>query len=239
MDEVEDQEPVASAAESVLTLGVPPWMRTAPPLLSSDAMRPGFGTASHGSSAALHSESPGGTRSLGQSAEAAYVSDVSKWQMRWHKPVKFHNFVEQTTVSQGGPTVPGTSTMPAISTIPTKEEKENIEKARLMDRERVEEQSRADEEIDNSLRNLSNRLFLLGLFGLPLVHFLVVWYFYRELRDANANFFVRRNVFLALFFGIFQLVVGLAWVVCFQVMPERFEGLNILHANIKYDRLVS
>lgn len=240
MASIDQPEPAGPVAASVLTLGVPPWMRTAPPPESSDAMRHGLtrGTA-FGSAGALDGGSLPGSSGVVLSSETIRDTDGPHWPLRVLPPAASVSVSGHSAMSAGAPTLPNTFGMPGASVIPTKEEKESKEKARIISRELIEKKARADAKQDENLERLSRYLLYLGLCFLPLVHFVEVCYFARELRDANANFFVRRNACLAAIFGVLQVLLGLAWIIAFQVMSDRLQAVNILNANVKYDRLVS
>lgn len=124
-----------------------------------------------------------------------------------------------------------------LKPIPTKEAKRRARTARENRRHEI-----SIEEIELFIKStdsqvLSFRLLLLGLFGLPLVHFVEVWYFKKELADSSADYFVRRNVFAAMFFGTLQVCIFIIWEVVYHTLRERFKSLSILNGNISLEFL--
>lgn len=133
------------------------------------------------------------------------------------------------------PSFPLAGSMP--KPVPTKEAKRRARKVR--EDRRLEISIEENEIFDEDAKSqaLSFRLLLLGLFGLPLVHFVEVWYFKKELADSSENYYVRRNVFAAMFFGTLQVCVFIAWEVVYHTMREKLKLLSILNGNISLEHL--
>jgi hypothetical protein len=135
--------------------------------------------------------------------------------------------------ADGAPPLPE----PDAEAVPRKEDKERAARSRKETRQRL---SRAEERLlveDKELIELSRRYLIIGLFGLPVIHFVLVWYFAGELMDKNSNWYVKRNARMALLCGCVEMVVFVAWVVAYQLRADRFHALSVLTPSVSLANL--
>lgn len=209
-----DEQPAAS----VLTLGVSPWMRHADAPAASPT----------GAPLPVVQAAPA-VQTLPDPAAGATVAPT--------EPVSLAAAVASGVVLPTPVTIAAGPAAPVAVVVPTKEAKVRAATAREETRQRI---NIAEERLhveDEKYIRLSRFLLVVGLFGLPAVHFMQVWYFAREMLDKNSNWFVRRNAFLALLVGSVELVVFVAWIVLYQTRSANFDALNILTSNISLANL--
>lgn len=225
-------------AGTVLSLGVSPWQRAAvsspaggaPPTYGSPTI-PVIPILPEPIAALDHvpgpptglNVGPVGVRTTGQIASVPGVTGV-------------------TVPGVGGGVVPvtvGPGPVPVVAGIvpPPAEALEREKDSRDKKRQQMINAEKIELAEDQSLEKVSRMLLLIGLFGLPLVHFIQVLYFSREILDKNSNWYVRRNAIFALFCGSVELLVALAWFVLFQAMSDRFDALSILNAGFSLANL--
>lgn len=121
--------------------------------------------------------------------------------------------------------------------VPTKEAKERAAKTRKETRQRI---TSAEERLlveDEELIELSKRYLIIGMFGLPVIHFVLVWYFSQELVDSNSNWYVKRNARMALLFGCIESILFIAWVTIYQLRKDQFEMLSVLRPSLSLANL--
>jgi Presenilin enhancer-2 subunit of gamma secretase len=254
MDPGEAGEAPAPAVASVLTLGVSPWMRTAASTSGEDmalSMPPQLPT-SLPLSLPVPMKSPGALVMPPQVAATASPDVVDTAQnaawplaVRLAAPARSFAAAAGSVIGDGtdGDEGPGSvggggsvsgngnSAPQSSAGVPTKEAKEREDRARKASRLRVEQRDLALTRRDDDLVRLSRKMLIIGVFCLPLVHFVQVWYFSKELQDSNANFFVRRHVYMAIICGTLQTAIAITWFVVFQKMRDTFEPINILNSN--------
>lgn len=124
--------------------------------------------------------------------------------------------------------------------MPTKEAKELAARSRKESRQRVANAEEKTREEDRELIELSKRYLIIGMFGLPVVHFVLVWYFSHELRDSNANWYVKRNARMALLFGCVESILFFAWVAVYQLRNDNspLSILSVLRPKLSLANLV-
>lgn len=98
--------------------------------------------------------------------------------------------------------------------------------------DKVEEQriNREDERM-----KICKRYFIVGCFGLPLVHFLNVGFFFRVLRQHRAPFEMRKYTWLSLIVGVCQVILWIVWFVTFQFLKDKgLAWLNIRNSSSSF-----
>lgn len=121
--------------------------------------------------------------------------------------------------------------------VPTKEAMERAARSRKENRQRVAQAEMDTRREDRELIGLSKRYLIIGMFGLPVVHFVLVWYFSNELRDSNANWYVKRNARMALLFGCLESMLFFAWVAVYQLRADELGSLSVLRSKLSLANL--
>lgn len=80
--------------------------------------------------------------------------------------------------------------------------------------------------------------FILGCFGLPIVHIIILVRFAPLLKKLHdSNFRIRQYYTFALIVCLTETIIWLVWFILFQTLrplDQRLDRLNILNANDKY-----
>lgn len=220
---------------TVLSLGVSPWQRAA---VSS----PAGGTAPVYSSPIISGMPPLPEPVAALEHVSVPPPGVSMGAVGVRTVGGLGHVTGVTVPGVGGGVVPVTvasGPVPVIAGIvpPPAEALEREKDSRQSKRQRMIRAEEKEQEDDETLERLSRFLLCIGLFGLPLVHFVQVWYFSREMLDKNSNWFVRRNAFFALFCGTVEFLAVMSWFIVFQAMSERFDALNIIKSRLSLANL--
>lgn len=158
---------------------------------------------------------------------------VSPWMGRADKPQDAN---VPRPYSTGAALVSVTKTSPLFQTLQTGQSKEYrvAERKRRAADQELKEQEIARWEEENLPR--CRLFFYIGCFGLPLLHFVSVYYYLRQLRDQDPNFKIKKYVYLSLLVGIIQVFVWILWIVVFQLLrdDDSLKSINILNFNEDY-----
>lgn len=155
---------------------------------------------------------------------------VSPWMGRSDKPQEANLSRPYSTA------LVSVSKTPLFQTLQTGQSKEYrvAERKRRAADQEVKEQELARWEEENLPR--CRYFFYIGCFGLPLLHFVSVYYYLRQLRHHDPNFKIRKYVYLSLLVGIIQVFVWILWIVVFQLLrdDDSLKSINILNFNEDY-----
>lgn len=111
--------------------------------------------------------------------------------------------------------------------------------ARRAKRDRkAEHEIAAGEKKELNLR-MARWYFFVGCFGLPLVHFVSVLYFSRELKGHSGDFQIKRYIYLSLIVAIIETFIWILWVVLFYLLNDTtLSNFSILNANPTLNKFV-
>lgn len=104
------------------------------------------------------------------------------------------------------------------------EKTEEIEGARVRTRQQEEE----TQQYENRLLWICKFYFWLGCLGLPLLHFVNVAYFFREIKGHDSNPYITTYAWLSLSVAAFWVLLSIAWFTAFRLHP-RLQSLSIEH----------
>lgn len=80
--------------------------------------------------------------------------------------------------------------------------------------------------------SLARWYFVIGCFGLPLMHFINISLHGNQICRGRADFRIKRYVYLSMVVAVLQICIMLIWMTVFQILKDSSLGrLNILNAN--------
>lgn len=118
-------------------------------------------------------------------------------------------------------------------------DKENrtAQRKRAVEKKQEDENKLEEWEVENLHR--CKWYFILGCFGLPLLHFVSVFCFFNELKGHDRDFKIKKYIYLSLLVGIIETFIWILWIVVFQLLRETsLKNVNILNFNYTVGSLV-
>lgn len=121
-----------------------------------------------------------------------------------------------------------------FSKLRSEEEKAKRKKEKEQRFQKHQEIERTAGEQENASLERCRFYFYVGCFGLPLLHFVNVAYFMKDLRSASGAFRIRKWIWLSLIIGLVESFLWILWFVVFQLLKDDdLQSVNILRSNLK------
>lgn len=121
---------------------------------------------------------------------------------------------------------------------------EQLERERneaLAERERRREEKRLAklkklEEEKIALEKACTQMFYIGFLLLPVVWINMIWYYWKEFRDPEANPKIRRQCRIAMYMIPIYIVPFFLWFVVFLAKRNDWPNLNMLNATFQFEQ---
>lgn len=133
--------------------------------------------------------------------------------------------------SSGAALVSVAKNSPIFQSLPTGQSKEYriAERKRNAELKESEERELAEWERENLPR--CRYYFYIGCLGLPLIHFVSVYYYLKQLKGHDRDFKIKKYIYLSLLVGIIQVFLWILWIVIFQLLrDDTLKEVNILNS---------